>query len=318
MKSRPTILIVDDEPTNIEILSAALDEDYEIYFATSGPDALDVMQSVLPDMILLDVLMPGMDGYEVCRRLKEDDLLRDVPVVFTTALDEEHAQLKGLDLGAIDYITKPISAPIVRARIRNHIEAKTLRDSLAEIAVTDTLTGLGNRRMLDTTLRRETLRLARKGEPLSVIILDVDFFKRFNDSYGHSAGDRCLTMIAAALKRAVRRAADLAARHGGEEFACVLPENDHETAMEIARGIRERVQMLGIPHNASDVAPYVTVSIGVATAHTVPGAVPEVWMEVADEQLYIAKTSGRNKAEGTVFDPVERMSRMVQGEPATP
>ncbi|BCP51907.1 diguanylate cyclase response regulator [Kaistia sp. 32K] len=302
MSERPSILLVDDEVSNIEILSAVLEEDHDIYFATSGEEALAIARTALPDLILLDILMPGTDGYDVCTQIKNDPLLADVPVIFTTALGDQEAEVRGLELGAIDYIHKPISPVVVRARVRNHLEMKRLRDDLAKLAVTDALTGLGNRRRLERTLNVETARLSLSGGLLSVIILDIDFFKRFNDLYGHTAGDRCLTMVAAALNRAVRHGSDLTVRYGGEEFACVLPEARFEEAMEIARGIRERVEALNIPHSGSEAAPTVSVSIGVATAPCVPGAPPEAWIRAADEQLYIAKAAGRNMVSGTIFE----------------
>lgn len=310
MNKRPSILIVDDEVSNIEILSAVLEEDHDIYFATSGDEAMNTARAALPDLILLDVLMPGTDGYEVCASLKSDPLLADVPVIFTTALGDQEAEVKGLTLGAIDYITKPISPVVVRARVRNHLQMKRMRDDLAKMAVTDALTGLGNRRRLERALNIETARLGLSGGVLSVIILDIDFFKRFNDLYGHTAGDRCLTMVAAALNRAVHHASDLTIRYGGEEFACVLPETDHESAMAIARGIRERVEALSIPHSGSEIAATVSVSIGVATATCMPGATPEAWVKAADAELYKAKAAGRNSVSGRIFEP-----RIEEGRP---
>ncbi|MCB4770127.1 diguanylate cyclase [Ancylobacter sp. Lp-2] len=301
MNERQSVLIVDDEVSNIEILSAALEDDYEIYFATSGAEAIDVARTNLPDLILLDVLMPGLDGYEVCSLLKADPIIGDVPIIFTTALGDRDAEVRGLMLGAIDYITKPISPVAVRARVRNHLDMKRMRDQLAEMAVTDALTGLGNRRRLERALDQDTLRLATSGALLSLVFVDIDFFKRYNDSYGHTAGDRCLSMVAAALKRTMNRAADVAVRYGGEEFACVLPECSHEEAMEVAHQIHRRVQLLDIPHKTSDTASFVTVSVGVATAACALGASPEAWVRAADEQLYLAKSAGRNQVLGTQF-----------------
>lgn len=301
MSERRSILIVDDEVSNIEILSATLEEDHDIYFATTGTEAIEIARTTLPDLILLDVLMPGVDGYEVCAAIKADPLIADVPVIFTTALGDQEAEVKGLMLGAIDYITKPILPVVVRARVRNHLDMKRMRDELAEMAVTDALTGLGNRRRLEKVLNQETSRLSRSGGLLSVIILDIDFFKKFNDLYGHTAGDRCLTMVAAALNRAVHHANDVTIRYGGEEFACVLPEIEHPEAMEIAISIRDRVQALGIPHSGSDASPFVSVSLGVATALCIPGSQPDSWIRAADEQLYVAKAAGRNLVAGIVF-----------------
>lgn len=302
MNQRPVILIVDDEVANIEILSAALEDAYDICFATSGEEALEIARSGHPDLVLLDVLMPGMDGYEVCRQIKADPMLADLPVIFTTALGDQAAEVLGLYLGAIDYVTKPVSPAIVQARVRNHLEMKRMRDELAKLAVTDALTGLGNRRRLETTLERDAARMARTSENLSVIMLDIDFFKRFNDCYGHSVGDRCITMVAATLNRAVPRPSGLAARFGGEEFACVLPGVDHEEAVGVARTIRDRVQALGIPHDRSDAAPFVTVSVGVATAICRPGMDPAEWIKAADAELYKAKAAGRNCVMDQFFD----------------
>jgi diguanylate cyclase (GGDEF)-like protein len=301
MNLRSLILIVDDDVANIEVLNAVLEDDYEVCFATSGEDAIKIALELLPDLILLDVLMPGIDGYEVCRRLKADNLVADVPIIFVTGLDDQEAEIRGLALGAIDYVTKPISPVIVRARVRNHIELKRMRDQLAELAVTDALTGLNNRRRLEQWLKIETTRSARTADYLSVIMLDVDFFKQYNDTYGHPAGDRCLVMVAAALNRAVRRAADLTARYGGEEFACILPRTEHEAAMVVARNVRDQVLALGIPHIKSAAAACVTVSVGVATANCLPGMAPELWIKAADSQLYLAKSAGRNSVIGTIF-----------------
>ena len=221
--SKATILIVDDEISNIEIMNAVLEDDYEICFATSGQQALDIARTVQPDLILLDVLMPGIDGFEVCRQIKADIMLVDIPIIFTTGLGDTEDEMRGLSLGAIDYVTKPIQPAILRARVGNHVELKRLRDQLATLAVTDALTGLSNRRHMERSLQAESARLTRTGEWMSVIMLDIDFFKQFNDTYGHPAGDRCIAMVGAALTRAVKRATDLPARYGGEEFACILP-----------------------------------------------------------------------------------------------
>ncbi|MCG2842112.1 diguanylate cyclase [Sandaracinobacter sp. RS1-74] len=295
MNPRPLILVVDDEPINAEIIGAALDEHYELCFAACGEEAVQVARGRLPDLILLDVLMPGMDGYEVCRRLKEDRLLADTPVIFTTSLDDQMAEERGLALGAIDYVTKPIQPVTLRARVRNHIELKQLRDHLAELAVTDALTGLSNRRRLEQALDSETARLARNGDWFSVIMVDIDFFKPFNDLYGHPAGDRCIAMVAAALNRAVRRASDLVARYGGEEFACLLPGTTPDAAVTVGREIQAQVRQLEIPHARSAAGPWVTLSLGVASARCLPGMAADLWVRNADRLLYLAKARGRNR-----------------------
>ena len=301
MRERPLILVIDDALTNGSLVSAALRSDYDVLTATSGEDGIAVALDELPDLVLLDVLMPGIDGYEVCQRLKDDTLLADVPVIFMTMLHDQEAEMRGLSLGAIDFLHKPIVPAIVRAKVHNHIGLKLMRDRLAEMAVTDALTGLSNRRRLEQWLALETARLSRQGEWLSTFMLDIDFFKQFNDTYGHPEGDRCIAMVASALQRAVRSATELTARYGGEEFACVLPRIPHGEAMAIAEHVGDHVRQLGIPHLKSAADACVTVSIGVATARCLPGMTPELWIDAADKNLYAAKKSGRNRAVGGVF-----------------
>jgi diguanylate cyclase (GGDEF)-like protein len=239
--------------------------------------------------------MPDMDGYEVCRRLKAHPRTRNVPVIFITALNEESDETHGLEVGAIDYISKPISAPIVKARVRNHLELKRYRDILENLSTLDGLTGIANRRRLDECLTQEWLRGRRNQSPLSVCLLDIDFFKRFNDRYGHAAGDDCLRRVALALASVTRRAADLVARYGGEEFVCVLPDTDAAGAALLADRCRAAVAALAIPHVESNAAKHVTVSGGVATETPTDESSPAHLLEAADRLLYQAKHAGRNR-----------------------
>jgi len=299
---RPTILIVDDEISNIEIMNAVLEDDYEICFALSGDEALEVMHNTLPDLILLDILMPGMNGFEVCKAVKQDPQLADIPVIFTTGLGDTEDEIRGLSLGAIDYVTKPIEPVILRARVSNHVELKRLRDQLADLAVKDALTGLDNRRSLEKRLKSECARLGRSNAWLSVVMIDIDFFKQFNDTYGHPEGDRCITMVAAALSRAVKRASDFSARYGGEEFTCILPESDPNQAEAVADDIRRQIRLLNIPHEGSQISPIVTVSIGVASAKCDGKTPPSRWIEQADRQLYNSKVLGRDRLSVQAFE----------------
>ncbi len=303
MNNRAVILIVDDEITNIEIMNAVLEDTYEICFATSGEQAIEVARTVLPDLILLDVMMPGIDGYDVCERIKSERLLADVPVIFTTGLTDQDAEVRGLSLGAIDYITKPIQPVVLRARVANHIELKRLRDQLAQMAVTDALTGLSNRRHLEETIKTEVTALAETKDWLSVILLDIDFFKSFNDTYGHPEGDRCLIMVASALTRAMHRSDNTVARYGGEEFACILPGTNFEAAMKMAQNIKNQVQALNIPHSGSSISPFLTISMGVASAMAAHGMTSSDWINHADQQLYLSKAGGRDMISGAVFTP---------------
>ena len=308
MESRPTILVIDDEPANIEIVSAVLEEDYDICFALSGEQALEVAHASRPDLILLDVVMPGIDGYQLCRLLKADPQLCDVPVIFATALGDDEAELRGLALGAIDYVTKPIRPATLQRRVRNHVQMKRLRDQLAEQALRDPLTGLANRRALERRLQAELHRQAREGAPIAVLMLDIDHFKGFNDTYGHPQGDACLRAVAQALAGGMRRAGDLCARYGGEEFACILPGIELDGALHLAETMRAGVMALSIPHAASTAAQVVTVSIGVAAGRCDMGGTNELWLTGADRMLYRSKIAGRNRVSGQVMgqEPSDR------------
>lgn len=289
-----TILIVDDTPGNIEILASVL-KDYELLVATSGEEALELAAAANPDLILLDVVMPDIDGFELCRRLKADDNTRKIPIIFVTAMNQEVDEALGLDIGAIDYITKPISAPIVKARVRNHLELKRSRDILERQSMIDGLTGVANRRRFDEFLEQEWRRAMRNRLPISLILLDVDFFKRYNDKYGHLAGDDCLRKVARVIAQMLYHPADLVVRYGGEEFACILPETDTSGAVEVAQRLKDGVETLQIPHGRSTVAGYVTISLGVATAIPHPDTPPTLLIEAADRLLYEAKHAGRNR-----------------------
>jgi diguanylate cyclase (GGDEF)-like protein len=292
---RQTVLIVDDTPANIEVLNAILGVEYEILFATSGRDALVILADQTPDLILLDITMPEMDGYEVCRRLKADPHTCNIPVIFITSLSEEEDETRGLEVGAIDYLSRPIRAPVVKARVQNHLELKRYRDKLENLSAMDGLTGIPNRRRLDEYLDQEWLRGLRSQSPLSVCMMDVDFFKRFNDLYGHAAGDNCLRRVALALASVIRRPADFVARYGGEEFIYVLPDTDSDGAVDLAEKFRDSVAALGIPHADSTTATYVTISGGLATAVPTEDSSPAQLLEAADRLLYWAKRAGRNQ-----------------------
>jgi diguanylate cyclase (GGDEF)-like protein len=292
---RPTILIVDDTPTNIEILSEALNAEYEVLFATNGQDALNVAFDAGPDLILLDIMMPEMDGYQVCEQLKADARTRSIPVIFVTAMDQEADEAKGLSVGAIDYLAKPIRLPIVRARVRNHLELKRYRDFLENLSLTDGLTGIANRRRFDEVIDSEWRRAKRNQTQMSLVLMDVDHFKGYNDRYGHLAGDDCLRHLARGLMECVRRPSDLVARYGGEEFACLLPDTNAEGAMWVANQMRDKVNYLNVPYEGYTIADHVTLSFGVATMLPLVGQSFFDLIRRADEFLYEAKRSGRNQ-----------------------
>ena len=290
-----TILVVDDLPSNIEVLSHAIGDEHEILFATGGQEALNIATAEMPDLILLDVIMPGMDGYEVCARLKSDPRTREIPVIFVTAMDQDDDEARGLSIGAIDYLTKPIRPAIVRARVRNHLQLKSYRDFLEYLSLTDGLTGVPNRRRFDVYLESEWRRARRNGAPISLVILDIDLFKAYNDGYGHPAGDECLRRVAGALVGCVRRPADLVARYGGEEFACLLPDTELDGAVSVAEQIRKNIDELNIPHAHSSVSGRITVSMGVASRVPEGAETPADLVRRADECMYEAKRGGRNQ-----------------------
>ncbi|MFC1747557.1 diguanylate cyclase [Pseudomonadota bacterium] len=295
---KPIIMIVDDKPLNIHVLAEALKENYRVKIATSGEKALDIVEhDELPDLIVLDIMMPKMDGYEVCRRLKENESTSDIPVIFVTAKDSAADEEKGLELGAVDYISKPFNLATVRARVKTHLALKLKTDLLNSLTSIDGLTGIANRRAFDATLDKEWRRALRAREPLSLLMVDVDFFKQYNDSYGHWDGDTCLRRIAGALSAEMRRPADLVARYGGEEFVVLLPGLDAKSAAYMAEKIRVGVEFLQIEHRSSSVLPYVTISVGCATldAQCRTSDAAHALINLADKNLYIAKSSGRNR-----------------------
>ena len=294
----PRLLVVDDQPVNVQALYQVFAADHQVLMATSGAQALAVCASRRPDLVLLDVMMPGMDGFEVCRRMQSDPATRDIPVIFVTAQDDELAETRGLEAGAVDFISKPINPKIVRARVRTHLTLKAHSDLLRQWVYLDGLTGAYNRRCFDERLASEWARAQRNGGALSVVLLDVDLFKRYNDHYGHQAGDDCLRRVAACLRQSTKRPADLVARYGGEEFVCLLPETPLQGAMDFARQLGEAVAALGIEHACSSVAGVVTVSLGVCSKPSDASGTAQALLREADAQLYIAKSRGRNQASG--------------------
>ncbi len=290
------ILIVDDDRGNINVLGSMLAYFYEIIVAMNGEQALQLIASNPEiDLVLLDINMPGIDGFEVCKKIKSNPISQDIPVIFITANSNEESEKKGLLIGAVDYITKPFSQPIVQLRVKNHLELKRQRDLLAYISRTDGLTNIANRRYFDEFLEKEWLRALRDKNTLSLIMLDIDFFKQFNDLYGHTEGDACLQKVAKTIQNSLERPADLASRYGGEEFACILPSTQLVGACYIAETIRKNILGLKIPHRLSLVESFVSVSIGIgAVIPEQPGDSLSL-IKVADKMLYFAKENGRNR-----------------------
>ena len=322
MKSRPAVqnkrqkvLVVDDIAANIEILYAILRQDYDILFAKSGADAVRLVNREMPDLILLDIMMPDMDGYQVCASLKDDPRTAGIPVIFITAMRSDEDETKGLDCGAIDYITKPITPAIVKARVRNHLALKRSHDLLEKLSAElgeknrqlevlareDGLTGLANRRHFDEVLDAEIKRAMRTRRCLSLILCDLDHFKNYNDQYGHLAGDHCLRSIGDIMRSTFKRAGDLAARYGGEEFAVILPDTGTEHAGRLAERLRQALAARELPHDINGVPGLVTLSVGVVGAQATRERAAEWFISNADQALYRSKDNGRNQA--TVVKP---------------
>lgn len=318
-----TVLIIDDSPASLGILSDLLETaGFEVWVARSGISAIEKLNHAFPDLILLDVMMPGLDGFETCRRIKANHQLQDLPIIFMSSLSDTVDKVKGLQLGGVDYITKPFQQEEVLARIQVHLKLQKLTRALEEknlklqqeiqervaaqtalkqaneelekLVAIDGLTGISNRRRFDQYLQQEWRRLAREKLPLGLILVDLDYFKRYNDSYGHLMGDDCLRTIAQTIDRVLKRPADLVSRYGGEEFAIVLPNTSADGTFNVAEAIRQQVQSLNLPHNQSPQG-IVTLSLGVAALTPLVSFSPDHLIAIADRALYLAKARGRNQ-----------------------
>ncbi|MFM7887897.1 MAG: diguanylate cyclase domain-containing protein, partial [Pseudanabaena sp.] len=288
------ILVVDDTPANLQLLLTMLTrKGYEAYGVSDGETALANANEQLPDLVLLDINMPDMNGFEVCQNLKSSDHTCEIPVIFISARDEVLDKVQAFAVGGVDYITKPFQIAEVMARVEHQLSLRKLERQLREqnerlkqeihnriIAETllqeanakleqlvnvDSLTQLANRRCFDEYLKQEWQRLVRERQPLSLIMCDIDFFKNYNDTYGHIAGDDCLRKVSCLIKQSVHRPADLVARYGGEEFVLVLPNTDIEGSIQVSEVIRQKLLEMKLPHEDSSVSKFVTLSMGVTS-----------------------------------------------------
>ena len=294
----PLLLLVDDQPSNIQTLYAIFKDRYEVCMAVNSADALAFCARRTPDLILLDVVMPGMGGYALCELLKSDPSNCDIPIIFVTGNTDPLDEVQGFEVGGVDFIAKPFHATVVRARVHTQLTLKRQSDLLRRMALSDGLTDVANRRQFDTVLSGEWRRCGRSGQPLSLIMIDVDHFKRYNDRYGHQQGDVCLRAVAAAIKAALCRPHDLAARYGGEEFACLLPDTALEGALLKAAEIEAAVRALALEHADSALGGIVTVSVGVAGVAAPQQLSESTLVDAADAQLYRAKREGRARVCG--------------------
>lgn len=315
------ILIVDDSPTSRMLLESILRHSGydDLLEAASADEALKILHNGASapdsgkppvDLVLMDLNMPGMNGIEATRTIKADKKLCDVPIIMVTVSDDSESLEQAFEVGAIDFINKPVSKVELRARVRSVLKLKQEMDQrkqrerqlqeitrqLEALSNLDGLTGVANRRRFDETLPNEWRRCQRDKVPLSVLMIDIDFFKAYNDTYGHLQGDACLKHVAKAIDSALKRPGDMVARFGGEEFSVLLPHTDQEGAMAMAQDVRARVAAMELKHEASNVADFVTVSIGVATLLPTPENNPTQLLRAADEALYSAKRKGRDMA----------------------
>nr|WP_315464527.1 diguanylate cyclase [uncultured Rhodoferax sp.] len=298
---KPKVLVVDDQPLPMELLVQTLRDDYQLYMATSGEQALALCRSAPPDLVLLDVLMPGMDGFSVCKALKSNPSTAGIPVIFVTARADPGQETHGLSLGAVDFIAKPINPAVVRARVHTHLTLKFQADMLKKLVLLDGLSGVFNRHYFDQQLASEWGRSSRSGLPLSLVLVDVDHFNAYNARYGHQAGDDCLRLIAIALKGVLRRPADLVARFAGEEFACLLPDTSPADAHKLAHEMAQRLRDPAKLQPGQTALQHITVSIGLVTRTHAATGQADGFLQDAIAQLTLAKASGPGQIRSTVM-----------------
>jgi len=311
-----TIMIVDDSSAIRSIIKAILNEAgySDLLFAESGEELFEQLNTKI-DLIILDIILPNINGIDICRTLKSKKGFKDVPVVMVTALTETEPLEQAFAAGAIDYITKPINKVELLARINSILKLKHETDQrkarekklievtqkleaavkeLNQLSSLDGLTGISNRRHFDQYINLEWKRGKRNLKPLSIILADIDFFKNYNDTYGHQAGDNCLKEVAVSLKSVLRRPGDMVFRYGGEEFAVVLPETPKGGAIVLAQKMCQTIQSLNIEHQNSEISSTLTLSLGVSSSLPASNLTPEQLIYAADQALYSAKHEGRN------------------------
>ena len=306
-----SILIVDDNPTNLAVIAQVLyGAGYMTRVAMDGAAAIAQVKNNPPDLILLDIQMPVINGFEACKQLKSDHSTAHIPIIFITASDSVASKVKGLSLGAVDYITKPFQNEEVLARVKVHLQLRNLTNKVQEQAIAlkkanlelqrlanlDGLTKVANRRCFDNHLQKEWLRHSRAKNYLSLILGDIDYFKDFNDCFGHQDGDTCLYAVAQAIQAVLNRPDDLVARYGGEEFAIILPNTHPQGALQVAELIRRTISTLEITHKSSNLTSHITMSLGVSSLIPKPSTSFDSLISQADQSLYIAKRNGRDQS----------------------
>jgi diguanylate cyclase (GGDEF)-like protein len=342
------ILVVDDLRSNRKYLISLLSElGYAVGSVDSAYGALELLNYSQPDLLLLDIVMPKMDGYTLCKIIKENQRLKDIPVIFISSLQEVVDKVRAFRVGAVDYIIKPFEPLELFMRIENQLKLQSLQKALIrqnrnleqeikrrqqveqklmlanfeleKLAGLDDLTGVANRRKFEVILKKYWQKLQTDQLPLSLIICDIDYFKKYNDFYGHIQGDKCLSQVAECLKKTVKRPDDFVARYGGEEFMIILPRTDLEGAVKISNNIQKSIARLAIENKQSDISKYITVSLGISSLIPRKELSPELLKITADQALYLAKKQGRNCCEvwlcdysGKDFDQVKLVEQLDQ------
>ena len=294
MENREKILVIDDSSVQADMLRSILEEDYDITVVHTAEAGLHHARVENFSLVLLDVIMPGMDGFDLLRKMQEEVVTEHVPVILITSLRDAEYEERGLVLGAVDYITKPYHPPIVRARVNTHVKLYRYRTQVEQQSMVDPMTGVPNRRSYDLNCYNKWQEAVRFQQPISLCMFDIDKFKVYNDTFGHPAGDRVICEVARTATGCLRRSTDYFARYGGEEFVAIIVGSEAKAACEQMKKIRQTVEDLHIPH-ASSVGPWVTVSIGGVTVVPSPDDSYDTYLKIADTMLYDAKRFGRNR-----------------------
>ncbi len=294
MEKRERVLIIDDSSVQANMLKSILEEDYDITVEHTAEAGLHQVRVGEFSLVLLDVIMPGMDGFELLQRMQEEVVTRRIPVILITSLRDTEYEERGLVLGAVDYITKPYHPPIVRARVNTHVKLYRYRTQVERQSMVDPMTGVPNRRSYDISCLNKWQEAIRFKQPISLCMFDIDRFKIYNDTFGHPAGDRVICAVAQTASSFLRRSTDFFARYGGEEFVAIVMGSNAKAASDQLRKIRQAVEDLHIPHTP-EAAQWVTVSIGGVTVVPGRGDCYDTYLKVADTMLYDAKRFGRNQ-----------------------
>ncbi|MCL1823217.1 MAG: diguanylate cyclase [Oscillospiraceae bacterium] len=289
-----TVLIVDDDNANLIMLSDILRTEYTVRVAFDGESALKIAEKYSPDLILLDIIMPGMDGFHVFNELKQSETTAHIPVIFITGLNNSDDEKRGLKLGAVDYISKPFDEIIVKLRVQHQIRIVNQLRAIEYLSMVDQLTGIPNRRNFNNRITSEWGRAIREKEPICLLMMDADYFKKYNDTYGHQQGDKALCVLAQVLSKTLRRQSDFFARWGGEEFVVLLPNTDKSGGHEIGEQLRKNMEAEEITCEDGTVTK-LTVSVGLHMHMPTTRCSVDEFISKADRALYNAKNTGRNK-----------------------